>query len=61
MNPNKDVYLERCCSDTLQKSSNPPHVIMESIYLRDRRVLRSKDDSRPTDFISNIYSCVKML
>lgn len=61
MHPNKDVYLESCCFDILQKSSSPPHVIMGSICLWDRKVLRSKDDSRATYFISNIYSCVKIL
>lgn len=60
INPNKDAYSERCCSNSLQKSSTSPHVIMASICLRVRSVLRSKDDSRATDFISNIYSCVNV-
>lgn len=61
MNPNKDVYLERCCCDTLKKAAALLNVIIGSVCLRDRRVLRSKDDSRATDFTSNIHSCVKML
>lgn len=60
MNPNKGAYLERCCSNSLQKSSSSPHVIMGSICLRVRRVLRTKGDSRATDFISNICSCVNV-
>lgn len=55
------MYLERCCCDTLKKAAALLNVIMGSVCLRDRRMLRLKDDNRATDFTSNIHSCVKML
>lgn len=61
MYPNKDVYLKRCHSGTLKKSSSPPHVIMGPICFKRQEEVKLKYDSGVRDFISNIYSCAKML